>query len=124
MTFPPIKADRCLLWISLRPDETVRERYTALRAVLKDCRLHPLDTTASAELVIVEEAAFDAHRAEVLTALGAGDVLHKISTVGDRLVVNVVAPPDVMADPLPNRPSSRRPPWLARLIRPKISICQ
>ena len=112
MTFPPIKADRCLLWISLRPDATVRDRYAALRAVLKDCRLHPLDTTASAELVIVEEAAFDAHRAEVLAVLGAGDVLHKIGKTGDRLVVNVIAPPDVMADPLPNRPASRRPPWL------------
>lgn len=112
MTFPPIKADRCLLWISLRADDTVRERYAALRAELKACRLHPLDTTASAELVIVEEAAFEAHRAEVLAALGEGDVLHKISKVGDRLYVNVVAPPQVMADPLPNRPPSRRPPWL------------
>jgi hypothetical protein len=112
MTFPPIKADRCLLWISLRPDETVRKRYAALRAVLKACRLHPLDTTASAELVIVEEAAFDARRAEVLAALGEGDQLHKIGKADDRLVVHVIAPPDVLADDLPNRPPSRRPPWL------------
>ena len=111
MTFPPIKADRCLLWISLRPDETVQERYATLRAVLKNCRLHPMDTTASAELVIVEEAAFDAHRAEVLAALGENDVLHKIGKRGDRLVVDVIAPPEIMADDLARRPPSRRPPW-------------
>ena len=112
MTFPPIKADRCLLWITLRSDDTAAARYTALRAVLKSCRLHPLDTTASAELVIVEEAAFEANRAAVVAALGEGDMIHKITKTGDRLYVNVVAPPGVMADPIPNRPADRRPPWL------------
>ena len=112
MTFAPIKADRCLLWISLREDATVTERYAALREVLKGCRLHPLDTTAGAELVIVEEAAFDAQIAAVRAALGEGDMLHKISASGDRLTVSVTAAPDVLADRLPNRPPERRPPWL------------
>lgn len=112
MTFAPIKADRCLLWISLRPDETVHARYTALRAVLKQCRLHPLDTTADAELVIVEEAALREHLAEVQAALGEGDMLHKITKAGERLYVNVIAAPGVMADNLSNRPPGRKPVWL------------
>jgi hypothetical protein len=104
MSFPPIKPDRCLVWISLRADATVEARHAALRAVLKACRLHPLDTTASAELVIVEEAAFETRRADVLAALGAGDVLHKIGTAGGRLIVDVLAPAGDSA--------ARRPPWL------------
>lgn len=112
LTFPPIKADRCLLWITLVPDETARERYAALRAVLKMCRLHPLDTTAASEIVIVEAAAFNARADEVRAALGPGDMLHQVTKVGDRLYVQVIAPADVMADPIPNRPPARRPPWL------------
>lgn len=112
MTFPPLKADRCLLWISLQEDDTVQTRYAALRAVLKHCRLHPLDTTAGAELVIVEAAAFDAHITQIRAALGEGDMIHKISARGDRLAVTVTAQPGVMADRLPNRPPERRPPWL------------
>ncbi len=103
MTFPPIKPDRCLVWISLRPDDTVQARYAALRAVLKTCRLHPLDTTATAELVIVEEAAFETRRADILAVLGEGDVLHKIGKAGERLIVDVLAPAGA---------ADRRPPWL------------
>jgi hypothetical protein len=112
MTFAPLKADRCLLWISLREDTTVSERYAALRAALKPCRLHPLDTTAGAELVIVEEAAFDAQADAIRAALGPGDMLHKIAGAGGRLVVTVIALPDVLADRLPTRPPERRPAWL------------
>ncbi len=113
MTFPPIKPDRCLLWISLHEDEGVKARYAALREVLRGCRLHPLDTTAGGELVIVDAAAFEARLAEVQAALGAGDMLHRISSTGSgRLTVDVIAPPDVQADRLPNRPPERRPPWL------------
>ncbi|MFC1960456.1 hypothetical protein ACFLYO_07075 [Chloroflexota bacterium] len=74
--------------------------------------MHPLDTTASAELVIVEKAALDEHLAAVRAILGPEDMLHKITTIGDRLYVNVIAPPGVQADPLANRPTERRPPWL------------
>lgn len=112
MTFAPLKPDRCLLWISLQDDATVQARYQALRDVLKGCRLHPLDTTAGAELVIVEEAAFDAQLPQVRAALGDGDMIHKISAHGERLSVTVAAPPTVQADPPLNRPPERRPPWL------------
>lgn len=112
MHFPPIRTGRCLLWITLHPDETVRARDAALRAVLRECRLHPLDTTAGAELVIVEEAALEAHLDAVRAALGAGDMIHRITGRGDRLLVSVIAAPDVEADPLPARPPERRPPWL------------
>jgi hypothetical protein len=113
MTFPPIKADRCLLWITLHPDADVKTRYAALRAVLKQCHLHPLDTTPTAEVVIVEEAALDAHLAEVRAVLGEHDMLHKITKRGDRLYVNVIASPGVMADDLARRPADRRPAWLS-----------
>lgn len=112
MTFPPLKADRCLLWISLHPDDTVQARYENLRAALKPCRLHPLDTTASAELVIVEKAALEEHLATVRAALGPDDILHKITTIGDRLYVNVIASAAAQPDNLNKRPVDHRPPWL------------
>lgn len=112
MTFPPLKPDRALLWITLVPDDSVRARYEALRAILKQCRLHVQDTTASAQLVIVEEAALRAHEDAIRAALGPGDMLHLITASGDRLRVSVIAPPGVMADRQPRRPPERRPPWL------------
>ncbi len=104
MRFPPLKAGRCLLCITLAPDDDAPLRYAALRAVLKACRLHPLDVTPAAALVIVEEDALHAHLDEVRAALGAGDTLHLIAAAGDRLTVEVVRSAD--AQPLP------RPWWL------------
>jgi hypothetical protein len=113
MRFPPMKADRGLLWITLHPDETVAARYAALRAVLKECRLHPVDMTAAAEIVIVEEAAFRAHLDAVRAALGADDMLHLVTTAaGERLVVEVIGGAEVTADTPLNRPTARRPVWL------------
>jgi len=106
MQFPPIKPDRALLWIALHPDGGVRARYQALRAVLKLCHLHPLDTTPCAELVIVEEAAFRQRIEEARAALGPRDTLHLIARTGDRLAVQTVLSPSAPG------PSSR-PPWLA-----------
>ncbi len=103
MNFPPIKADRCLLWVTLAPGDDVRSRYETLRAVLRQCRLHPLDMTASSELVIVEEAAFRQHLDEVRAVLHAGDMLHLISRIGERLTVEVIAGGDAVL----------RPPWQA-----------
>lgn len=95
MRFPPIKPDRALLWITLAPDASAAERSAALRTVLKQCRLHPLDTTPSAELVIVEEAAFRAHQDAICATLGPADRLHLIARAGDRLAVEVfTAPPE------------------------------
>lgn len=112
MIFPAIKPDRALLVIALRADETVAERYAALRAVLKVCRLHPLDTTPASEIVIVEEAAFRARLAEVRATLGADDLLHLVTLrPGGRLGVEAITAPDV-DDPLGPRPPARRPPWL------------
>ena len=111
MRYPPIKADRALLWITLHPDADVSERYAALYALLKTCRLHPLDTTASAELVIVEEAAFRARLEDVRRALGEQDVLHLITQQGARLAVETVEAADHPA-PIPQRPPAQRPPWL------------
>jgi hypothetical protein len=112
MRFPPIKPGRGLLWITLRSDETVTRRYAALRAVLRPCRLHPVDTTSAAEIVIVEEAAFRVRLDDVRAALGEGDMLHLITTAGERLMVEVIAAPDVLADSPLNRPAERRPAWL------------
>jgi hypothetical protein len=113
MRFPPMKTGRSLLWITLRPDEAVTTRYAALRVVLKECRLHPVDTTAAAEIVIVEEAAFRAHLDAVRAALGAGDMLHLVTTTaGERLVVEVIGGAEVTADTPLNRPAARRPVWL------------
>lgn len=112
MRFPPIKNDRALLWITLVADDTAAERATALRAVLKQCRLHPLDTTGSAELVIVDPALVREQIAAVCAALGDGDMLHLITRMGDRLSVEVIARPAVDEDELPARPAPRRPPWL------------
>ncbi len=111
MRYPPIKADRALLWITLHPDEHVGERYAVLRALLKQCRLHPLDTTATAELVIVEETTFRAHIEEVRRALGERDMLHLVTKQGERLVVETVEADENPA-PIPQRPSAQRPPWL------------
>lgn len=110
--FPPIKADRALMWITLRADDSVSERYAALRGVLKACRLHPLDTTSASELVIVDPQAVREHSAALRDTLGAGDMLHLLARQGERWQVEVIAPPDVDADVLPNRPAERRPPWL------------
>ncbi len=112
MPFPPIRPGRCLLWITLRQDETVRDRYMALRAVLRECRLHPLDTTAGAELVIVEEAALEARLGAIRDALGDGDIIHCIACRNDRLLVSVIGGPEVTDEPLPARPPEHRPPWL------------
>ncbi len=110
MRYPPIKADRALLWITLHPDTGVKERYAALRALLKTCRLHPLDTTASAELVIVEEAAFRARMDEVRRLLSAQDTLHLITQRDGRLVIETVEVADTPT--VPQRPAAQRPPWL------------
>mgnify|MGYP000005846520 CR=1 FL=1 len=104
MRFPPLKAGRCLLWITLAPDEDAPARHATLRTVLKACRLHPLDVTPGAALVIVEEAALRAHLDELRAVLGSGDVLHLITAAGDRLTVEVVRSAD--AQPL------ARPWWL------------
>lgn len=112
MRFPPIKSDRALLWITLVANDTVAERATALRTVLKQCRLHPLDTTGSAELVIVDPVLIREQIMAVRAVLGDGDMLHLIVRVGDRLTVEVIAPPGVDEDVLPVRPTVRRPPWL------------
>ena len=111
MHYPPIKADRALLWITLHPDAGVGERYAALRALLKMCHLHPLDTTASAELVIVEEAAFRAKLEDVRRTLGEQDVLHLVTQQGARLAVETVEASDSPAS-VPQRPPAQRPPWL------------
>lgn len=113
MTFPPIKPDRCLLWITLHPDDNVATRYAALKAALKPCRLHPLDTTASAELVIVEAEALNTHMAAVRDALGPADMIHRITGSGGRLQVSVIAPAGVTVEAMPVRPPEQRPPWLA-----------
>ncbi len=102
MTYPPIRPDRCLLWITLRPDATAKARYQALQAVLKQCRLHPMDTTACSQVVVVEEAALQAHLDAARATLGEGDMLHRVR----------IAPPEVMADSLVRRPPERLPPWL------------
>ncbi len=113
LTFPPIKADRCLLWIALHPDDGVRERFAALEAALKTCRLHPLDMTASAEIVIVDKAAIRAQLDAVRAALGPGDRLHLVSAQGDRLSVEVIAAPgEPLAADWP-RGEGSRPPWRA-----------
>ncbi|MBN1967569.1 MAG: hypothetical protein JW910_23135 [Anaerolineae bacterium] len=112
MSFPPLKPGRALLWITLAPDATVRDRYLALRAVLKQCRLHPQDTTASAQLVIVEEAAFREQQAAAQAALGPADRLHLVTAAGERLRVTVIAPPGAPSDPTARRPAAHRPPWL------------
>jgi hypothetical protein len=111
MRFPPIKPGRCVLWMALRADETVQARYEALRAVLKQCHLHPLDSTPAAEAVIVEEAAFRAHLDEARAALGAGDLLHLISAAGDRLSVEVIGGADAASETPTQRAPERRPPW-------------
>ncbi len=112
MRFPPIKSDRALLWITLVADDTVMERAAALRAALKPCRLHPLDTTGSAELAVVDPVLIREHSAAVRATLGDGDMLHLITRVGERLTVEVIAQPSVDDDRIPNRPALRRPPWL------------
>lgn len=93
MRFPPLKTGRCLLWITLAPDDDAPARYAALRAVLKACRLHPLDVTPWAALVIVEEAALRARLDDVCAALGANDSLHLITVTGERLNVETVRSP-------------------------------
>ncbi len=112
MTYPPIRPDRCLLWITLRPDATAKARYQALQAVLKQCRLHPMDTTACSQVVVVEEAALQAHLDAARATLGEGDMLHRVRIMQGRLQVTVIAPPEVMADSLVRRPPERLPPWL------------
>ncbi len=103
MRFPPIKPGRCLLWIALTPDAGAGARYAALRAVLKTCRLHPLDATACAEVVIVEEASLRARLGDVQALLGAGDTLHLVTVSGERLSVEALHGP--------GRDMPARPPW-------------
>jgi hypothetical protein len=115
MHFPPIKPDRALLTITLRPDAAVQTRYEALRTLLKQCRLHPFDTTPVSEIVIVETAAFEARVADIQAALGEGDMLHLVAAgPGGRLRLSVLAGPDGTGDPLAHRPPPRQPPWLRR----------
>ena len=109
MRFPPIKADRALLWITLHADGAAADRYRALHEVLRACRLHPLDTTAASALVIVEEAAFRAHLDEVRAVLGSEDALHLIAAEGARLSVEAITHDDT-----DDQPASQRPPWLTR----------
>lgn len=107
MMFPPLKPGRAILWITLHPDETAADRAAALRTVLKECRLHPLDTTPAAAVVIVEEAAFQARIAAVRAALGGGDVLHLITgQPGDRLRLESITAPEASTGGL-----AARPPW-------------
>ncbi len=106
MRFPPIKPGRCLLWIALAPGPDAAARYVALRAVLKACRLHPLDATAWAEVVIVEEEVLRARLGDVRALLDAGDVLHLVTASGDRLSVESLRGG---GDKLP-----ARPPWAAQ----------
>lgn len=113
ITFPPIKADRCLLWITLQADDGATERFAALEAVLKSCRLHPLDMTACAELVIADEAAVRAQLYALRSALGPGDRLHLVSAQGDRLSVEVIAAPDAPLSTDWPRRDGPRPPWRA-----------
>ncbi len=90
MNFPLLKPDRCLLWITLHPDAAAPERRAALDAALRLCHRHPLDTTASAELVIVQTEAFQMHSETVRAALGPGDTIHQIAVRdGGRLAVTV-----------------------------------
>lgn len=105
MRFPSIKPGRCLLWITLAPDPNTAARYTALRTVLKTCRLHPLDATAWAEVVIVEEEALRARLDDVRALLGTGDVLHLVTASGNRLSVESLRGGD--------EPPAR-PPWAAQ----------
>jgi len=111
ISFPPIKADRCLLWIALNPDGGVRERFAALEAILKTCRLHPLTMTPAAEAVIVDEAALRHQIEAVRAVLGPGDRLFLIGAQGERLRVEQIAPPG--EDVLPGQPLpvEQRPPW-------------
>jgi hypothetical protein len=87
-------------------------RYAALHAVLKQCRLHPVDTTPAAEIVIVEETALRAHLEDVQATIGAGDTLHLVTASGERLVIEVIAAPGGLADSPPELVSWRRPVWL------------
>jgi len=109
--FPPLKPDRCLLWIALHPDSGVTGRFAALEAVLKGCRLHPLDMTACAEIVIVEEAALRAQLQAVRAALGPADRLHLVSAQGGRLNVEAIAAPGGSLSPGAQATDGPRPPW-------------
>jgi len=111
MVFPPIKADRCLLWIALNPDGGVRERFAALEAILKTCRLHPLIMTPAAEVVIVDEAALRGQIEALRAALGTGDRLLLIGAQGEHLRVEQIAPPGEDMIPGQPIPVEQRPPW-------------
>ncbi len=107
--FPPIKSGRALLWITLQQDSTAADRFHALQMVLRACHLHPLDTTPSSVLVIVEEAAFRAHLDAVRTTLGPNDALHLIGAEGGRLAVEAIT-----RSGTDDLPTSLHPPWLDR----------
>ncbi len=110
MLFPPLKADRALLWITLQSDAGAPERYAALRAILKACRLHPLDSTPTAALVIVDEAAFRQRLDAARAVLGPYDALHLVTQAGGRL--SVLAIGAVTASGSALQESASRPPWL------------
>lgn len=112
MGFAPIRADRCILILTLHADDAAAARYAALRDVLKQCRLHPLDTTPVSQLVIVEAAAFTAQLDAVRALLGPQDMIHMISIVKERLMTRLIAPAALQQESYP-RDAARRPPWLA-----------
>lgn len=112
MIFPPIKPDRAVLWISLQDDEGAKTRFSRLREVLKGCRLHPLDTTGSAVIVIVGTDAFAAQRAIIEDLLGPGDLLHLITNAYGRLSVEVIAGSEAAEDAIEHRPGVRLPDWI------------
>ena len=112
MHFPPLKADRAMLTITLHPDEQAATRYAALVAVLKTCRLHPLDTTSCSEIVIVERDALHAKIDAVRDTLGPQDILHLTTAQADgRLRIQAITGVDAAEDRPAHRPAERQPPW-------------
>lgn len=112
MNFPPIKPDRALLMIALEPDPQAVERWQQLQPILKQCRLHPLDTSPGAQIVIVEAEALRAQLSAVQAVLGPNDMLHLITAHAGRLSIQAITGPEAAADRLPDRPPARRPVWL------------
>ena len=112
MIFPPIKPDRALLWLTLQYDEGADSRFSLIKNALKQCRLHPLDTTAGSAILIVGTEAFNAHRTTIHNLLGPGDLIHFITVNNGRLSVEVIAGSDANLDTIEKRPEIRRPEWM------------